>query len=90
MAKLIMATGSRTRTTSHNSASSLGLKCLTLSYFSYAVNSHYGSSSDLLALSEALHARGMYLMVDIVVNNMVCYILYCNPILGVMYLTRRV
>ncbi|KUL89535.1 hypothetical protein ZTR_04402 [Talaromyces verruculosus] len=36
----------------------------------YATNSHYGASSDLLKLSEALHARGMYLMVDIVVNNM--------------------
>ncbi|EED21030.1 alpha-amylase, putative [Talaromyces stipitatus ATCC 10500] len=36
----------------------------------YEVNAHYGSSSDLLALSNALHSRGMYLMVDIVVNNM--------------------
>ena len=41
------------------------------SRYSYATNSHYGASSDLLKLSEALHARGMYLMVDIVVNNMV-------------------
>ncbi|EEA25206.1 hypothetical protein TMatcc_006574 [Talaromyces marneffei ATCC 18224] len=36
----------------------------------YATNPHYGTSSDLLKLSNALHARGMYLMVDIVVNNM--------------------
>lgn len=37
----------------------------------YAVNTQFGLSTDLLALSEALHARNMYLMVDIVVNNMV-------------------
>ncbi|KAM0708328.1 hypothetical protein Q7P35_004979 [Cladosporium inversicolor] len=35
----------------------------------YDVNSHYGSKDDLKALSQALHARGMYLMVDIVVNH---------------------
>ncbi|EIN07658.1 glycoside hydrolase family 13 protein [Punctularia strigosozonata HHB-11173 SS5] len=33
------------------------------------LNPRYGTSSDLLALSKAVHARGMYLMVDVVVNN---------------------
>ena len=32
-------------------------------------NDHFGSGDDLKALSSALHARGMYLMVDIVVNH---------------------
>lgn len=35
----------------------------------YSVNPHFGTSEDLLALSNALHARGMYLMIDIVVNH---------------------
>jgi Alpha amylase, catalytic domain len=35
-----------------------------------AVNTNFGSESDLIALSAALHARGMYLMVDIVTNHM--------------------
>jgi len=29
-------------------------------------NDHFGSSQDLIELSDALHARGMYLMVDVV------------------------
>lgn len=33
------------------------------------LNSHFGTETDLLALSTALHSRGMYLMVDIVVNH---------------------
>ncbi|KAJ5689839.1 hypothetical protein N7462_004231 [Penicillium macrosclerotiorum] len=36
----------------------------------YNINSNYGTSADLLALSEALHNRGMYLMVDVVANHM--------------------
>ncbi|KAJ5112036.1 hypothetical protein N7532_000081, partial [Penicillium argentinense] len=36
----------------------------------YDVNSNYGTADDLLALSTALHARGMYLMVDVVANHM--------------------
>lgn len=36
----------------------------------YAINAHFGSAADLRALSDALHARGMYLMVDIVGNHM--------------------
>jgi alpha-amylase len=33
------------------------------------LNSHFGTEADLLALSAALHAKGMYLMIDIVVNH---------------------
>lgn len=33
------------------------------------LNSHFGTEADLLALTSALHSRGMYLMVDIVVNH---------------------
>ncbi|KAJ5901399.1 hypothetical protein N7504_007393 [Penicillium tannophilum] len=36
----------------------------------YDVNTNYGSADDLLALSTALHDRGMYLMVDVVANHM--------------------
>ncbi|KKA19189.1 Alpha-amylase [Rasamsonia emersonii CBS 393.64] len=36
----------------------------------YSINSHFGSPEDLKALSDALHARGMYLMLDVVVNDM--------------------
>lgn len=37
----------------------------------YDVNTNYGTADDLLALSQALHNRGMYLMVDVVANHMV-------------------
>lgn len=36
----------------------------------YGVNTNFGSAADLVALSEALHSAGMYLMVDIVTNHM--------------------
>ncbi|KAJ5995875.1 hypothetical protein N7481_002852 [Penicillium waksmanii] len=36
----------------------------------YEVNSNHGTAADILALSKALHARGMYLMVDVVANHM--------------------
>ncbi|CAI7624132.1 unnamed protein product [Penicillium bialowiezense] len=36
----------------------------------YSINSHFGTSDDLKALSTALHARGMYLMLDVVVGDM--------------------
>ncbi|KAB8230364.1 alpha-amylase [Aspergillus alliaceus] len=36
----------------------------------YSLNSKFGTHQDLLDLSEALHARGMYLMMDTVINNM--------------------
>ncbi len=35
----------------------------------YEINSNFGVASDLVALSAALHARGMYLMVDVVANH---------------------
>ena len=35
----------------------------------YSLNSRYGTASDLCDLSDALHARGMALMVDVVVNH---------------------
>ncbi|CZT09340.1 hypothetical protein WAI453_003201 [Rhynchosporium graminicola] len=36
----------------------------------YSLNSHFGTEADLLALSDALHKRKMYLMVDVVTNHM--------------------
>ncbi|KXT01375.1 hypothetical protein AC578_6634 [Pseudocercospora eumusae] len=36
----------------------------------YSLNANFGSAEDLRALSDALHDRGMYLMLDIVVNHM--------------------
>ncbi|EFX05166.1 O-glycosyl hydrolase [Grosmannia clavigera kw1407] len=36
----------------------------------YDLNPNYGTGSDLLKLSKALHDRGMYLMVDVVANHM--------------------
>nr|XP_031863707.1 uncharacterized protein CI109_000959 [Kwoniella shandongensis]KAA5530779.1 hypothetical protein CI109_000959 [Kwoniella shandongensis] len=35
----------------------------------YQLNPHFGTAEDLSSLSAALHARGMYLMVDVVVNH---------------------
>ncbi|TAQ85031.1 hypothetical protein B7494_g6643 [Chlorociboria aeruginascens] len=35
-----------------------------------SLNSNFGTTSDLTALSTAVHARGMYLMVDMVTNHM--------------------
>jgi len=42
-------------------------------YWSRAIdslNAHFGTSDDLKALSSALHARNMFLMIDVVVNHM--------------------
>ncbi|GAW04971.1 glycoside hydrolase family 13 protein [Lentinula edodes] len=36
-----------------------------------SLNANFGSANDLRSLSSALHDRGMYLMVDIVVNHLV-------------------
>ncbi|USW53609.1 Putative carbohydrate binding module family 20, glycosyl hydrolase, family 13, catalytic [Septoria linicola] len=36
----------------------------------YSLNSNFGTADDLKALSAGLHARGMYLMVDVVANHM--------------------
>jgi alpha-amylase len=38
---------------------------------SYSLNPSFGTADDLVALSAALHARSMYLMVDVVANHMV-------------------
>ncbi|KAI8951091.1 alpha-amylase [Xylaria longipes] len=35
----------------------------------YSLNSHFGTADDLKQLSSELHKRGMYLMVDVVVNH---------------------
>ncbi|KAF2119352.1 glycoside hydrolase superfamily [Lophiotrema nucula] len=35
----------------------------------YRLNDHFGTADDLKALSQALHDRDMYLMVDVVVNH---------------------
>jgi alpha-amylase len=36
----------------------------------YAINTHFGTEEELKKLSDELHKRDMYLMVDVVVNNM--------------------
>jgi len=36
----------------------------------YALNTNFGSSDDLKSLASALHQRGMYLMIDVVVNHL--------------------
>ncbi|KAJ9224233.1 CAZyme family GH13 [Paecilomyces variotii] len=36
----------------------------------YTLNDHFGSHQDLLDLGNALHERGMWLMIDTVINNM--------------------
>ncbi|KAG0130676.1 glycoside hydrolase superfamily [Tuber indicum] len=36
----------------------------------YSVNTNYGSAADLKSLINAAHAKGMYIMVDVVVNHM--------------------
>ncbi|KAF7118914.1 hypothetical protein CNMCM5793_008550 [Aspergillus hiratsukae] len=36
----------------------------------YEANHNYGTAQDLKSLADALHARGMYLMVDVVANHM--------------------
>ncbi|PWY72969.1 putative alpha-amylase [Aspergillus heteromorphus CBS 117.55] len=43
----------------------------------YNLNSHFGTHEDLLDLSAALHNRSMYLLVDMVINNM-AYMTYGN------------
>lgn len=36
----------------------------------YSLNDRFGTADDLKALSQALHDRGMYLMVDVATNHM--------------------
>ncbi|EQL37077.1 pullulanase [Blastomyces dermatitidis ATCC 26199] len=51
----------------------------------YQLNSHFGTREDLLELGKQLHARGMYLMVDIVINNMAVMTNGSNPATSVDY-----
>lgn len=51
----------------------------------YALNSHFGTSQDLLDLSDALHSRGMYLMIDTVINNMAYFTNGSDPATSVDY-----
>lgn len=36
----------------------------------YSLNDNFGTEAELVALSDALHVRGMYLMIDVVTNDM--------------------
>ena len=49
------------------------------------VNLHFGTSQDLLDLSAALHARGMYLLMDTVINNMAYMTNGSNPATNIDY-----
>ena len=46
----------------------------------YSLNPHFGSSDDLVALSQALHDRNMLLMVDVAPNHM-----GSGPVNGIVY-----
>ena len=45
----------------------------------YALNANFGDADDLIGLSNELHSRDMYLMVDVVVNNMAQAIIGSMP-----------
>ncbi|KAJ6015835.1 alpha-amylase [Penicillium herquei] len=51
----------------------------------YSLNAHFGTKQDLLDLSEALHDRGMYLMMDTVINNMAYMTNGSNPATSIDY-----
>ena len=51
----------------------------------YALNSHFGTHQDLLDLTGALHKRGMYIMLDTVINNMAYMTRGSNPATNVDY-----
>ncbi|KAJ5730951.1 glycoside hydrolase superfamily [Penicillium malachiteum] len=51
----------------------------------YSLNSHFGTSQDLLDLGQALHDRGMYLMMDTVINNMAYMTNGSNPATSIDY-----
>ncbi|KAJ5794269.1 hypothetical protein N7457_000868 [Penicillium paradoxum] len=53
------------------------------------LNSHFGTHQDLLDLSEALHARGMYLMMDTVINNMAYITNHSDPATHIDYSVFR-
>ncbi|KAJ5951191.1 Alpha-amylase [Penicillium vulpinum] len=49
------------------------------------LNPHFGTHQDLLDLSAALHARGMYFMMDTVINNMAWITNGSNPATHIDY-----
>lgn len=51
----------------------------------YNLNAHFGSAEDLLELSDAIHSRGMYLMMDTVINNMASITNGSNPATSIDY-----
>lgn len=51
----------------------------------YSLNSHFGTQQDLLDLSNAVHSRGMYLMMDTVLNNMAYITNGSNPATNIDY-----
>jgi len=51
----------------------------------YSLNSHFGTHQDLLDLSDAVHSRGMYLMMDTVINNMAYMTNGSNPATSIDY-----
>ncbi|KAJ5929773.1 hypothetical protein N7454_006723 [Penicillium verhagenii] len=51
----------------------------------YALNSHFGTKQDLLDLSKEVHDRGMYLMMDTVINNMAYITNGSNPATTIDY-----
>ncbi|KAL4747930.1 hypothetical protein BDW72DRAFT_215153 [Aspergillus terricola var. indicus] len=51
----------------------------------YSLNPHFGIHEDLLDLSQALHNRGMFLMMDTVINNMAYTMNGGNPATDVNY-----
>ncbi|XP_077660227.1 alpha-amylase [Aspergillus fumigatus Af293] len=55
----------------------------------YALNPHFGTHQDLLDLSKAVHDRGMYLMVDTVINNLAYITDGRNPATSIDYSALR-
>lgn len=51
----------------------------------YSLNPHFGTHQDLLDLSKALHSRGMFLMMDTVINNMAALTNGSNPATAIDY-----
>ncbi|KAL4808944.1 glycoside hydrolase superfamily [Aspergillus unguis] len=51
----------------------------------YSLNLHFGTHDDLLELSQALHNRGMFLMLDVVINNMAYPLNGSNPTTDIDY-----
>ncbi|KAJ5089846.1 glycoside hydrolase superfamily [Penicillium argentinense] len=51
----------------------------------YSLNAHFGTKQDLLDLSDAVHSRGMYLMMDTVINNMAYITNGSNPATNIDY-----